>query len=251
MNKTTQPLLEWVRLPQSWAEAAYLVTREVVADCEASSASRDAFQRHLVDIVAANKEMEEARTQARMQLEEAKPAEVQMLLAGFHMQTMQLSGRYATAVRQLVAAITADCELSSASANTYGAVLQRFDLEEKKLANSLEATKDEPAPASAAKKLVFEQIGDPEDMCQHCVTPFGTYVLDGFPKGWMVSFKLGTTGRRIYDRTGLSLESAIQMAQTDFNDRVAQCLAPAENELSAGVEAKAADTSTPRRARPR
>lgn len=247
MSETTQPLVAWLQMPQSWAEAAYLVSREAVADSEASSVSRGTFQAQLSDIVAANKEMEAARAQLQA-MSSGQPADVQILLAGFYVQTMRLTTRYVSAVRNLVEAIKADCELSSASVETFGPVVQRFDLEEKKLAVSSEAAQ---ATAGAARKLVFEQVGDPEDMCRHSATPFGTYVLDGFPKGWMVSFRFGTNARRIHDRTGLTLENAIRTAQNDFDERVAQCLAPSENELSATVDAKSADTTTPRRARPR
>lgn len=246
MTESAKSLLTWLRLPQSWAEAAYLVTREAVSDSEASSVSHDTLQRHLVEIVSANQEMEAARKQ----LQDSLPPEVHMLLEGAYVRTMQLSGRYVDAIRSLVDAIKSDCELSSASVETYGAVLKRFDLEESKLARSSEAARDELAQPATAKKLAFKQMGDPEDMCQHCETPFGTYVLDGFPKGWMVTFQLGTTGRRIHDRAGLTFERAVQMAQNDFNQRVAECLALPDAGHVAAPETKVSTTPSPRRARP-
>lgn len=236
-------IVTWLSVPLSWAHAAYLLTLEAASDCEVNAASRDTFQRQLDEVAAANTEM----AQARKELEKALAPDVQRMLAGANM--MQLSGRYVSAVRSLAGSIKVDCELSSANKEIYGAILKRFELEETALATSSAGAA--AAPLTAPKRLAFKQMGAPEDMCQHSVTPFGTYVLDGFPKGWMVSFQFGTSARRIHDRVGLSFEGAIQMAQNDFDQRVAQCLEPSQNELAHSPGAKPTDNATARRSRPR
>ena len=83
---------------------------------------------------------------------------------------------------------------------------------------------DESLPVPPVKTLVFEMVGEPEDCMERCQTPFGSYELQGFPKGFMVSFQWSHTARRIHDRVGLTRAGAIEKAQADFNERVLGCL---------------------------
>lgn len=230
---TAEPLTLWLAYPIAWSTAAQELASAAQSDIEASSSSRQAFGEALAEVDVAARQMLLAR-----QMTGAMPQPEGTLL---------VTEQYAQAVRRLAQDLQADCQVSSASTSAFSELLAAF------------AQHDTPyagAPAkSPALTLKFDVVGDPEDHCRRAKTPFGTYELQGFPKGWAVTFLFTEHAcRRISDRTSVSLERAMSLAQADFDRRVAACLDPqtlqALSAPTTAAEPAATSTSPARRARP-
>lgn len=229
---SAEPLALWLAYPLAWSTAAQELTYAALSDCELSSSSRRAFGEALAEVDVA----------ARQMLLGRKTVGVMPQPEG----TQLVTERYAQAVRRLALDLQADCQVSSASTATFSDLLSAFGQQDAPFAG--------PPAKSPAMALKFEVIGDPEDHCRRAKTPFGTYELQGFPKGWAVTFLFGEhTSRRISDRTSVSLERAIELAQADFDRRVAACLSPdALHALQTAASDASAAPRAPvaRRARP-
>lgn len=258
---TSEPT--WVHMPTAWTDASYLLTRTCLEDCEASSASRDAFSTFLARVQMATRDMAFARKDGK-------------LVEG----DTFITAAYRDAVIELSNAIRSDCEVRAASLQTYSVILYELDeadvdddlmsvkefLESgRALDYALESDKISEAvvmavlkravqgPAARTLKFVFD--GSPEDGIERCRTPFGIYEVQQMPRGTLASFHYGTAYRRLMDRVGTTREQAVAACQSDFNNRVRECLAnpgwaPLTPVHPEPVQAPAPATPAHRRARP-
>ncbi len=262
---TSEPT--WVNVPKTWTEASYRLTRACQNDCEASSASRDAFSTLLAHVQMATREMALARKDGK-------------LVDG----DIVITQTYRDAVVDLADAIRRDCEASTASLETYSVFLSElaeaiaeaegdddlmsvkeflesggaldYALESRKVSErAVMAVLERAVQGPAAKTLKFVFEGSPEDGIERCRTPFGIYEVQQMHRGTLASFYYGNSYRRLMDRVGTTREQAIAACQSDFNNRVRECLAnpgwaplaPVQTET---VQAPAPATPSRRRARP-
>jgi hypothetical protein len=231
---TSEPT--WVNVPKTWTEASYRLTRACQNDCEASSASRDAFSTRLARVELATREMALARKDGK-------------LVDG----DIVITQAYRDAVVELADAIRSDCEASNASLETYSVFLNELDeaiaeaegdddlmsvkeflesgralgyaLESGKVSErAVMAVLERAVQGPAAKTLKFVFDGDPEDGIERCRTPFGIYEVQQMHRGTMASFVYGNSYRRLMDRVGTTRDQAVAACQSDFNNRVRECL---------------------------
>lgn len=262
---TSEPT--WVNVPKTWTEASYRLTRACQNDCESSSASRDAFSELLARVQVATREMAVIRQDGK-------------LIDG----AIVITQAYRDAVVELVDAIRSDCEASTASLGTYSVFLSELDeaiaeaagdddlmsvkeflesghaldyaLESRKVSErAVIAVLERAVQGPSAKTLKFVFDGSPEDGIERCRTPFGIYEVQQLHRGTLASFCYGNSYRRLMDRVGTTREQAVAACQSDFNNRVRECLAnpgsaPLESVLPASTSSPSSTTPARRRARP-
>lgn len=262
---TSEPT--WVNVPKTWTEASYRLTHACQNDCDASSASRDAFATLLARVQAATREMALSRKDGK-------------LVDG----DIVITQAYRDSVVQLADAICSDCEVSAASRETYSVFLSELDeaiaeaecdddlasvkeflesgraldyaLESSKLSErAVMAVLERAVQGPVAKTLKFVFDGDPQDGIERCRTPFGIYEVQQMHRGTMASFVYGNSYRRLMDRVGTTREQAVAACQSDFNNRVRECLAnpgwePLEPVRPVSVQAPSLSTPAQRRPRP-
>ena len=258
---TTPEHLDWVAVSAEWADASYQLARATRNDCELSSASRDAFGRHLVRV------------------NDALGAMAAFPAAGEGTDAIKVSTEYRAAVNPLADAFRLDCQANGASIETYSYFLRRLDTADADVIASrqfaeVRAVLESGVPLAAALKdgrvddsvlravlqhaveghaplkLEFKVDGEPEDQTWSAKTPIGIYEIVEHPRGCLVTVyttAAKNVGRRIRDRVGVSREQAEAAAQSDFDTLVRGCLSrPATLEPTQTPQ----PTATPRRARP-
>lgn len=262
---TSEPT--WVNVPKTWTEASYRLTRACQNDCELSSASRDAFSALLARVQVATREMALVRKDGK-------------LVNG----DIVITQAYRDAVVELADAIRSDCEANTASLETYSVLLNELDeaiaeaegdddlmsvkeflesgraldyaLESRKVSErAVMAVLERAVQGPSAKTLKFVFDGSPEDGIERCRTPFGIYEVQQLHRGTLASFYFGNSFRRLMDRVGTTREQAVAACQSDFNNRVRECMAnpgwaPLEPGLPASISSTPTTTPARRRARP-
>tara|TARA_B100001105_G_scaffold84349_1_gene66849 strand:+ start:2695 stop:3486 length:792 start_codon:yes stop_codon:yes gene_type:complete len=257
----------WVNVPKTWTEASYRLTRTCQNDCESSSASREAFSALLESVQAATREMALVRKDGT-------------LVDG----DIVITQAYRDAVVALVDAIRSDCEASTASLETYSVFLNELDeaiaeaagdddlmsvkkflesghaldyaLKSRKVSErAVIAVLERAVQGTSAKTLKFVFDGSPDDGIERCRTPFGIYEVQQLHRGTLASFYYGNSFRRLMDRVGTTREQAVAACQSDFNNRVRECLAnpgraPLEPVLPGSIPSPPTTTPARRRARP-
>lgn len=257
----------WINVPKSWTEASYRLTRACQNDCEASSTSRNTLSALLLRVEQATREMALARKDGK-------------LVDG----DIVITEAYRDTVIELAKAIRSICEASKASLETYTVFLNELDdaiaeaqgdddllsvkemlesglaldyaLESGKVSErALTAVLERAVQGPAAKTLKFIFDGDPEDGIERCRTPFGVYEIQQMHRGVLATFTYGNSYRRLMDRVGTTREQAVAACQSDFNNRVRECLAnpgwaPLQPVQPETVPVPAPATPARRRARP-
>jgi hypothetical protein len=221
-------------------------------DCEASSASRAAFGPHLT---AFDQAWAAQKTLPRPAADELPPAPRE-----YH---VYVSGDWHDTFHALVDEIRADCMVSSASAELFGPLLERFDAETAEIEQrvALSDTMDSVAAflktshaldyamgrgsidertIMAALQYAVETHESPRvaplaweakgNGIEWAHTPFGVYeIVDFGARGFLLQFGIGASSFLIHEAPGSSRDQVAELARADYARRVRNCMSPPAN----------------------